>query len=104
MANLEITFDLHDYEHDADLNALYDEHGECYVWAEVEARAVENDYGVPRSPVWTTMEDMSVIAYEINGKYMTFKEFEAAYGKHIMDMLDEFICERADEHDIEEWV
>ena len=103
MANLEITFDLNEYAHHPALNVLYDEYGECYMWAEIEARAVEDHYGVPGSPRWTTMEDMSVIAYEVNGEYMTFKEFERRYGKDVMDILDEFICERADEQDIEDW-
>lgn len=62
---------------------------EITVW--VSARAVQDDYGVPGSPTWTSFEDLELDEIEISGVCWTGKQFDAKFDKAIVGYIDDLI-------------
>lgn len=95
METIELDFDLQQYDHPPSLKALYED-DDCAVWAEVSFRYVECDYGVPGSPSWKEAEDMTVVAYEINGVDYTPETLIKRWGDTVEKEMRDFCIAKVD--------
>ena len=80
-----------------ELAALYDVDGNLFVEGEAYGDAVRNDYGVPGSPVWYEIEDITIEEFIINGVSCTFKELVGAHGKDVAETLNSICVDRVEE-------
>ena len=58
------------------------------ITAEVSARTVEHDYGVPRSPVWHELEDVTVDTVHMFDRSWTRDEFKEEFG-NLVEWIEE---------------
>lgn len=83
------------------LAPLYDKDGYLDVYCVASGNAVRNDYGVPRSPVWYEIEDITIDEYDINGVVYTHKTLTEKFGAELADELHVICADRAAEK--EDW-
>jgi hypothetical protein len=65
--------------------------------ANLTGRSVRNDYGVPGSPVWYDVEDISIDTVHMFDREWTHDELEAEFGN-----LAEWIINEAETEDFED--
>lgn len=68
----------------------------CMVEAQVSARMVREDYGVPGSPVWYSPEDIEVDYFDINGERYFHDDAVSAFGREVTELLEARALEAAD--------
>ena len=90
------SYDPADFPQFASLYADEELHVECTA----SGNAVRNDYGVPGSPVWYEIEDITVDEFVINGAVYTWKQLNNTFPEIADDL--HVICAEAAEKE-EEW-
>lgn len=83
------------------LVSLYDEDEQLHVECVAYGKPERCDYGVPGSPEWVEIEDITVNDFEINGVAYTWSELVAKFGDEIADELHVICADRAAEK--EDW-
>jgi len=78
--------------------SLYDEDGLLIEYI-ASGQPCANDYGVPGSPVWYEIEDITIDNVDVNGIGYTPKELASKFGKDLADEIIDYCHEDAYEKD-----
>ena len=73
------------------LSYWYDMDEVLEVYVTLTGNPVREDYGVHGSPVWWTIEDMTIENIEINGVSYTSKQFDSIATEQASAYIDELI-------------
>ena len=75
---------------------LYDEDDNLLVEVSATGNAVWDDYGVPGSPRWITIDDIMIDEIVVNGIVYSFKKLCEVFGAELADDLHSVCAEAAE--------